>query len=105
MIRIFVGNLPFSAAYNDLMDAFSAYGPVRSLEIMTDRNTGRSKGFAFVEMDSSEGRAAIAALNGADYDGRALEVSEAPGRRGRARSPSYDRPTMPSDTIRTWRQS
>lgn len=105
MVRIYVGNLPFSAAYNDLMDAFSTYGTVHNLEIITDRNTGRSRGFAFLEMPDTEARDAIRALDGADYDGRALEVYEAPTRRGRARSSSFERPQGNTDTIRTWRQS
>ena len=91
MIRIYIGNLPFTAAYNDLNDAFSAYGPVENLHIVTDRDTGRSKGFAFLEMPESEARAAIAALNGADYDGRRLEVNEAPSRKGKTRTSTYRR--------------
>jgi RNA recognition motif-containing protein len=91
MIRIFIGNLPFSAAYNDLNEAFSAFGPVENLHIVTDRDTGRSKGFAFLEMDEEDGNAAIAALNGAEYDGRALEVNKAPLKRGRTRTVTYRR--------------
>jgi RNA recognition motif-containing protein len=105
MIRIYVGNLPVSAAYNDLMDAFSAYGTVHQLEIITDRSTGRSKGFAFVEMSATEGRAAIAALNGADYDGRHLEVHEAPNKNSRHRPGSSHQRTPSGDSIRTWRQT
>jgi RNA recognition motif-containing protein len=97
MIRIFVGNLPYSASYNDLLDAFSAYGAVENLHIVTDRDTGRSKGFAFLEMPGPEGNAAIAALNGADYDGRNLEVAEAPLRRGHTRTSTYHRPSVGSD--------
>lgn len=91
MIRIFIGNLPYSAAYNDLNEAFSAFGPVENLHIVTDRETGRSKGFAFLEMEDEDGKAAIAALNGADYDGRALEVNKAPMRRGGTRTVTYRR--------------
>lgn len=98
MMRIFVGNLPFTAAYNDLYEAFAAYGNVENLHIVTDRLTGRSKGFAFLEMDESAGRAAVQALNGAEYDGRNLEVNRAPMPKGRSRTMTYRRPEDPDYT-------
>ena len=76
--KLYVGNLPFSATDNSLSDAFAACGTVTSSKIITDRDTGRSKGFGFVEMSSdSEAEAAIAKFNGADWDGRPMTVNEA----------------------------
>lgn len=98
MIRIYVGNLPFTAAYNDLFDAFSEFGTVENLHIVTDSLTGRSKGFAFLEMSEEEGQAAIDALNGAEYEGKFLEVNRAPMRRNRGRTVTYHRPDFPAET-------
>ena len=76
--RLYVGNLPYSVDEPDLSEKFSAHGTVESTKLITDRNTGRSKGFAFVEMATeSEAQAAIEALNGTDYDGRPMTVNEA----------------------------
>jgi RNA recognition motif-containing protein len=76
--RIFVGNLPFSATDQVLMDTFAQYGTVESAKVITDRATGRSKGFGFVEMATdAEALAAIEKLNGADYEGRTITVNEA----------------------------
>ncbi len=76
--RIFVGNLPFSATEDQLRGLFSAHGEVTSVNIITDRFTNRSRGFAFVEMsDDAAAAAAIAALNQHELDGRALTVNEA----------------------------
>ncbi|MDC3267034.1 MAG: RNA recognition motif domain-containing protein [Candidatus Rariloculaceae bacterium] len=76
--RLYVGNLPYSAGESDLESKFSAYGTVESTNLIIDRNTGRSKGFAFVELASdSEAQAAIEGLNGTDYDGRPMTVNEA----------------------------
>jgi RNA recognition motif-containing protein len=73
-----VGNLPFSVTDNSLSDAFTACGTVTSSKVITDRDSGRSKGFGFVEMSSdSEAQAAIGKLNGADWEGRAMTVNEA----------------------------
>ena len=78
MKRIFVGNLSFSTTEADLRQWFVAYGTVETASVVTDRDTGRSRGFGFVEMpNESEADAAIAALNGHDSDGRALTVNEA----------------------------
>ncbi len=76
--RIFVGNLPFSATDQVLMDTFAQYGTVESAKVITDRATGRSKGFGFVEMATdAEALVAIEKLNGADYEGRTITVNEA----------------------------
>ena len=76
--KLYVGNLPYSATEQMLSAKFAEHGKVESAKLITDRDTGQSKGFGFVEMSTdSEAHAAIAALNGADYDGRALKVNEA----------------------------
>ena len=76
--KLYVGNLPFTATEEALKEAFSQYGTVESAKIITDRDTGRSKGFGFIEMASdTEATAAIEKLNGADYGGRPLTVNEA----------------------------
>ena len=75
---IYVGNLPYTATEDDLKELFAEFGPVERVKIITDRDTGRSKGFGFVEMSSdSEATAAIEKLNGHSTDGRALTVNEA----------------------------
>ncbi|MBU4565424.1 MAG: RNA-binding protein [Desulfarculus sp.] len=75
--KIFVGNLPFSTTSEELEEIFAAYGEVISANVVTDRATGRSRGFGFVEMESAGAEAAIGALNGKDMGGRALRVDEA----------------------------
>jgi RNA recognition motif-containing protein len=76
--RIFVGNLDFSSREDELRSLFEGYGAVERVNILTDRDTGRSRGFGFVEMNvDSEADAAIAALDGRDFNGRALRVNEA----------------------------
>ena len=76
--KIYVGNLSFNTTNQDLTELFSASGTVESANVIEDRDTGRSRGFAFVEMASkSEADAAIAALNGKEVDGRELKVNEA----------------------------
>jgi RNA recognition motif-containing protein len=76
--NIFVGNLDFGATEEGVRSLFEAYGQVQRVSIKTDRDTGRSRGFAFVEMpDEAEAERAIAALNGAQFGGRALNVNEA----------------------------
>jgi len=78
MKKIFVGNFSFSTTEADLRQWFAPYGAVDSASVVTDRDTGRSRGFGFVEMpNNSEADAAIAALNGKDSGGRALTVNEA----------------------------
>src|SRR3974390_172933 len=87
--KLYVGNLGYGVTNSDLETMFAAHGTVESAQIIMDRDTGRSKGFGFVEMGSDqEAQAAITALNGQDKDGRALTVNEArpreerPGNRG-----------------------
>jgi cold-inducible RNA-binding protein len=76
--NIFVGNLNFNTSEDDLRQMFEAYGQVDRVSIMTDRDTGRSRGFGFVEMTNAEdGEKAIAALNGSQVGGRTLNVNEA----------------------------
>jgi len=76
--RLFVGNLAYGVTSSELQRLFSEHGTVRSAEVISDRATGRSKGFGFVEMDSDEeAQAAITALAGKDFQGRALTVNEA----------------------------
>ncbi|HYW43549.1 MAG TPA: RNA-binding protein [Bryobacteraceae bacterium] len=78
MKNIFVGNLDFAATESSIRALFEPYGNVERVNLVTDRDTGRSRGFAFVEMtDSAQADQAIAALNGADLNGRALNVNEA----------------------------
>lgn len=85
--NIFVGNLPFSATEDEVRDLFSAYGTVDSVNLITDRETGRLRGFGFVEM-SSGGQEAIDALDQSDLGGRSLNVNMAKPREER---PSRDR--------------
>lgn len=76
--KLYVGNLPFSATEQVLIDAFSQCGTVESAKIITDRDTGRSKGFGFVEMATdAEAAEVISKFNGADCDGRTMTVNEA----------------------------
>ncbi len=82
--NIYVGNLPFSATVEDIRDLFSAYGTVESVNLITDRETGRLRGFGFVEM-ASGGNEAIAALHEKDLDGRKLTVNLAKPREERPR--------------------
>ncbi len=78
MTKLFVGNLSFRTTQEDLLDTFSPYGAVESVNIINDRETGQPRGFAFVEMaNSSEAEAAINALNGTELMGRAINVNEA----------------------------
>jgi RNA recognition motif-containing protein len=73
--KIYVGNLGFSISSDDLKTKFEQYGAVQSARVVTDRDTGRSKGFAFVEMSNSqEATDAISALNGTEYEGRRMTV-------------------------------
>ena len=75
--KLFVAGLPYSLKDADLETAFAAVGSVSSVKIITDRETRRSKGYGFVEMADEDGQRAIEELNGAEYDGRTLSVSEA----------------------------
>ncbi len=85
MKNIYVGNISFQTTEQDLDAAFSAYGQVERVQIVKDRDTGQSRGFAFVEMaNNAEADRAIEALNGADLSGRTLTVNEARPREARA---------------------
>jgi cold-inducible RNA-binding protein len=85
--KLYVGNLAFSVRENNLQDLFSQHGTVESCKLMTDRDTGRSKGFAFIEMSTDdEAQAAISALDQKEYEGRALTVNEAKPREPRGGS-------------------
>ena len=76
--KLYVGNLPYSATQDSLQDKFSQCGTVESATVITDRDTGQSKGFGFVEMSSdSEAQKAIQDLNGTEIDGREIKVNEA----------------------------
>ena len=77
-MNIYVGNLSYSMSEDELREAFSAHGEVSSVKILTDRETGRSRGFGFVEMpNAGEGEKAISQLNGKELGGRALRINEA----------------------------
>ena len=83
--KLYVGNLAFGTTSDDLLQLFGQYGTVASAQVVTDRETGRSRGFAFVEMGSG-GDQAIQAMNGADFQGRTLTVNEARPREERPRT-------------------
>jgi RNA recognition motif-containing protein len=81
--KLFVGNLPFKLSENDISDLFAQYGEVVSCSMPVDRDTGRKRGFAFVEMkDETQAEAAIQALNGRQIEGRALSVSVSQPKQG-----------------------
>lgn len=80
MKKIYVGNLPFSATEDQVTKLFEQHGAVHSVALITDRETGRPRGFGFVEMDDSAAMAAISALDGQSMDGRNLSVNEAQDR-------------------------
>jgi len=76
--KLYVGNLPYAVSDSDLQRLFESHGAVQSAQVVVDRDTGRSKGFGFVEMETGEAaQAAISALNGQDFNGRSLTVNEA----------------------------
>jgi|SRR5947209_273133 len=83
--KLYVGNLPFGTTGDDLTEAFGAYGTVQSAQVVMDRDTGRSRGFAFVEMADGADQA-IAAMSGAQFQGRTLTVNEAKPREDRPRT-------------------
>src|SRR5678816_1840419 len=85
-VKLYVGNLPYSTTEDDLRETFSPHGTVVSAAVISDRETGRSKGFGFVEMETPESaKAAMEALNGKDFGGRNLVVNEARPREDRPR--------------------
>jgi RNA recognition motif-containing protein len=79
--KIYVGNLPWSTTEADLRDLFSSFGDVQSAAVITDRETGRSRGFGFVELDERGAEKAIAELDGREFGGRNLRVNEAQEKR------------------------
>ncbi|GAB5442977.1 MAG: RNA-binding protein [Fuerstiella sp.] len=86
MTNIYVGNLSYNTSSQELEEAFSEFGAVSRANVISDRETGRSKGFGFVEMpDDGDAQAAISAMNDRDLDGRALKVNEARPREERPR--------------------
>ena len=88
--KLFVGNLSFNTTENDLQDLFGAHGPVTAVDLIMDKFSGKSRGFAFVTMETKEGaQAAIQALNGKDLNGRDLTVNEARPREDRPRSGGF----------------
>jgi RNA recognition motif-containing protein len=98
--NLYVGNLSFTTTADDLREAFSEHGTVTRAQVVTDRETGRSRGFGFVEMTEGADQA-IAALNGAQFQGRALTVNEAKPREDRPRS-GGDRPRSGGGYDRRW---
>ncbi len=80
--KIYVGNLPFTASEDDVKDLFTSHGDIQSIKLITDFETGRFRGFGFVEMESDHAQTAIEALNGTDFNGRTLRVNEARERQG-----------------------
>ena len=80
MTKLYVGNLPFTATEEDVRELFSKQGTVEKVSLINDRDTGRPRGFGFVEMAQADASRAMQALNGADFNGRALKVNEAQDR-------------------------
>jgi cold-inducible RNA-binding protein len=77
MTKLYVGNLPFSATEDSVRTLFSAHGTVEKISLINDRDTGRPRGFGFVEMSSADASKAMQALNGKEFDGRSLKINEA----------------------------
>ncbi|RIK73764.1 MAG: RNA-binding protein [Planctomycetota bacterium] len=89
-MKLYVGNLPYSMTDGSLEDLFAKFGDVRSAQVIQDRDTGRSKGFGFVEMsDDNAARAAITALNDQEHEGRRMTVNEARPREDRGGGGGY----------------
>jgi RNA recognition motif-containing protein len=77
MTKLYVGNLPFTATEDSVRNLFAPHGTVETLALINDRETGRPRGFGFVEMSSADASRAMQALNGKDFDGRSLKINEA----------------------------
>jgi RNA recognition motif-containing protein len=77
MTKLYVGNLPFTATEDALRTLFAPHGAVEKISLINDRDTGRPRGFGFVEMSSADASRAMQALNGKDFDGRSLKINEA----------------------------
>ena len=86
MKNIYIGNLPFSTNDDEVKGLFEAYGTVNSVNLITDRDTGRLRGFGFVEMEDADAAKAIESLDGQDFGGRSLKVNEARERQERPRN-------------------
>ncbi len=86
-MNLYVGNLPFNTTSEDLAAMFRRFGEVKSAQVITDRDTGRSRGFGFIEMDDEEARRAIEELDGSDVGGRKLTVNQAQPRQDRGPRP------------------
>ena len=82
-MKLYVGNLPYSSTDHSLNDLFAEHGEVQSASVITDRDTGQSKGFGFVEMSDGDAQKVMGALNGSDLGGRSLKVNEAKPRENR----------------------
>ena len=82
MTKLYVGNLPFTATEDGVRTLFAAHGTVEKVSLITDRDSGQPRGFGFVEMSNSDASRAMQALNGKDFDGRALKVNEAQDKGG-----------------------
>jgi RNA recognition motif-containing protein len=80
LTKLFVGNLPFSATEDSVRALFASHGTIETLALINDRETGRPRGFGFIEMSNADAARAIEALNGTDFEGRALKVNEAQAR-------------------------
>ena len=89
MKRIYVGNLPFSATETEVRDLFEEHGTVSAVNLITDRDTGRFRGFAFIEMEDEDAVSAIKALDGQDFGERPLKVSEARERQNKPRGRNF----------------
>ena len=87
--KLYVGNLPFDSTTEDVRAAFEAFGTVHDVSLITDRDTGRPRGFGFVEMDPQSASAAIEGLNNKDFGGRDLKVNEARERTSSGRNSRY----------------
>ncbi|ETD24843.1 RNA recognition motif domain-containing protein [Helicobacter macacae] len=81
MKSIYVGNLPYSTTNEEMNELFSQYGKVHSVKLINDRESGRPKGFGFVEMDDAEAQAAMSALDNTNFGGRTIRVNEANARK------------------------
>ncbi len=77
MTKLYVGNLPFTATEDAVRNLFADHGTVEKISLINDRDTGRPRGFGFIEMSNSDATRAMQALNGKDFDGRALKINEA----------------------------
>ena len=80
MTKLYVGNLPFTATEDSVRALFAPHGTVEKISLISDRETGRPRGFGFVEMSNADASRAMQALNGRDFDGRALKINEAQDR-------------------------